>query len=338
MSERVPDPALHGSVRGPRAEAPVARATSRRRVTCLDLDRPTGIGGALELSGRAWDFEIDADRFPSVRETAALRAAVDYHRGRVLTGLETTPAVPELAGLVGESAISGFRGRLGAVVAGGAVRRDTPLVLLLDDVPLGTLISGHAVSAANELDPQSGTASTGYVPVGDQCAGYAERGALIATIGVRGRSPVADGPVAPRIDDAFGRLPGPLAPHSMRRRRRIDRWVADGAVHIDAMFRDTYGRADGVETVIHEYQLAVVADAETGVIREAVATPRVLPWFDCPGAVASAGRLVGMAVAEVEARVRREFRGVDTCTHLNDLLRSIADWPVSDGQVPVPGR
>lgn len=320
MSERVPDPALHGSVRAPRPDSPKVHPSSVRRVAYLDIDRPDGVGGTLVLGGRAWDFAIDADRRPSVREAVTLRASVDYHGGRTLSGIETSPAVPELAALVGHSAIAGFRGR----VADAAPRVSAPLALLLDDVPMGTLISGHAVSAARERDGDSVTASTGYVPVGDQCAGYSANGALITTIAVRGRSPVADGPAAPPVHDAFGRSPRPLAVHSMRRRRRIDRWVVDGAIHIDAMFRDTYGRADGVETVIHEYELTVIADEGTGVIREAVATPRVLPWFDCPGAVASAGRLVGMTLDRVEGTVRRELRGVDTCTHLNDLLRSIA--------------
>ncbi|WFR73110.1 DUF2889 domain-containing protein [Prescottella defluvii] len=305
MSERGPDPALHGSVREPRIDSPEVHPCSSRRVTCLDMDRPDGTGGTLELRGRAWDFEVDADRQPSVGEAVALRASVDYHRGRALTRIETSPVVPGLASLVGHSAIAGFRGR----VAEGAAGVSSPLTLLLDDVPMGTLISGHAVSAARESNGDDTTAGTGYVPVGDQCAGYSASGALIATIGVRGRSPVADGPAAPTLDDAFGRPPGPLAVHSMRRRRRIDRWTADGSVHIDAMFRDSYGRADGVETVIHEYELTVVADEGTGVIRAAVATPRVLPWFDCPGAVASAGRLVGMTLDRVEGWVRRELRG-----------------------------
>lgn len=320
MSERVPDPALHGSVRRPRPAAAPARPNSSRRVTCLDLHRPDGVGGDLEVHGRAWDFAVRGDGTGTVRESATLRASVDYHGGRTLTSITTSPTVPGLAAAVGSSAISGFRGRVGAT---GAVPRSAPLALLLDDLPLGTLISGHAVSAAREQGDESVTAGTGYIPVADQCAGYAEGGALITAIAVRGRGPVAQGPVAPPIDDAFGWTPEPLAVHSMRRRRRIDRWTEGAAVRIDAMFRDTYRGVDGIETVIHEYELVVVADATTGTIRAATATPRVLPWSDCPGAVASAGSLVGMTLDQVESRVRRELRGVRTCTHLNDLLRSI---------------
>lgn len=324
MSEHCPDPALHGHVRGPSADVPVARPNSVRLVSCLDLSRPDGAGGMLELGGRAWEFVIDSGAAVSVRATGTVDAVVDYHDGRTLTRIETSPDVPGLGSLVGASAIAGFRGRVGAVVAGTAAGVGAPLAQLLDDVPVGTLISGHAVSAARVSDPSAAAGGTGYVPVGDQCAGYVEGGALLTTIAVRGRGPVADGPVAPELDDAFGRVLPDLGVHAMRRRRRIDRWVEDGVLGIDAMFRDTYIRADGVETVIHEYGLAVSADIETGVIREAKATPRVLPWFDCPGAVDSAGRLVGTVLSDVEARVRRDFRGPETCTHLNDLLRSLA--------------
>ena len=112
----------------------------------------------------------------------------------------------------------------------------------------------------------------------------------------------------------------------MRRRRRIDVYEERaGRVGIDAMFRDTYVRSDGVETIIHEYTLDAVVDTETGVIVDARATPRVLPWQECPGAVASAARITGMTLQELHFRVRRELFGTSTCTHLNDLLRSVAD-------------
>ena len=55
------------------------------------------------------------------------------------------------------------------------------------------------------------------------------------------------------------------------------------------------------------------------------AEARVLPWMECPEAVASAARVVGMPVGELRHRVRRELVGVSTCTHLNDTLRSLDD-------------
>nr|WP_241666313.1 DUF2889 domain-containing protein [Mycobacterium marseillense] len=144
---------------------------------------------------------------------------------------------------------------------------------------------------------------------------------------------IVTGPEAPDLDhDKYQRDPwawhhvAALPRHAMRRRRRIDvHEERAGRVGIDAMFRDTYARTDGVETIIHEYTLDAVVDSETGVIVESRATPRVLPWQECPGAVASAERIVGMTLQELHFRVRRELFGTSTCTHLNDLLRSVAD-------------
>jgi hypothetical protein len=117
-----------------------------------------------------------------------------------------------------------------------------------------------------------------------------------------------------------------LPQHGMRRRRRIDVYEdGPGRIGIDAIFRDTYVRTDGVETIIHEYTLAAVVDADTRVIVESHATPRVLPWQECPGAVASAERIAGMTLSELHFRVRQELFGTSTCTHLNDLLRGVAD-------------
>ena len=55
------------------------------------------------------------------------------------------------------------------------------------------------------------------------------------------------------------------------------------------------------------------------------ATPRALPWPECPQAAASASRLVGQPVGELRDFVRQDLSGTTTCTHLNDLLRSLAD-------------
>ncbi len=299
---------------------PVAQPGSWRRLTRLDLLRPDGPAGDLVVRGRARDSTTGSDGRSGRCSDAELEATVDYHDGRRLLRLATSPALPELVDLVGSSAIAGFRGRAGLDAVAGF---SAPLAALLDDVPVGVLISGHAVSAARGPDSENVTVSSGYIPIADQCAGYAADGALMTSIAERGRSPVADGPAAPTLRGAPDWMSEPLAVHGMRRIRRIDRRITDGSVRIDAMFRDTYRRVDGAETVVHEYELTVVADATTGVVDRAVATPRVLPWSDCPGAVASAGRLAGTTLDRIDEQVRRDFRGVGTCTHLNDLLRSI---------------
>jgi hypothetical protein len=89
------------------------------------------------------------------------------------------------------------------------------------------------------------------------------------------------------------------------------------------MFRDTYVQADGTETVLHEYGLWAALDPLTLRIKALEATPRVLPWDECPMAAASASRLIGAPVADVRQLVRQSFSGTSTCTHLNDLLRSL---------------
>jgi hypothetical protein len=111
----------------------------------------------------------------------------------------------------------------------------------------------------------------------------------------------------------------------MRRRRRIDVALANDGIHVDAMFRDSYRGADGVETIVHEYSCTATVDAESLTVVDAEARPRVLPYVECPEAAASARRLAGLAVAELRLMVRREFTGISTCTHLNDLLRGLGD-------------
>jgi hypothetical protein len=110
----------------------------------------------------------------------------------------------------------------------------------------------------------------------------------------------------------------------MRRERRLD--VTLGApTTFDSHFRDYFTREDGTTTVIHEYELSGAIDTTRGVVIDAVARPRVLPWPECSGAVESARRLSGAAIDDLRDVVSRDFKGVTTCTHLNDQLRSLAD-------------
>ena len=39
----------------------------------------------------------------------------------------------------------------------------------------------------------------------------------------------------------------------------------------------------------------------------------------------AAAQITGMTLPQLHSRVRHELHGTGTCTHLNDLLRSVAD-------------
>jgi hypothetical protein len=78
------------------------------------------------------------------------------------------------------------------------------------------------------------------------------------------------------------------------------------------------------ESVVHEYGILAELDKDL-VVTSVVASPRVLPWEECPSAAASAFRIVGQRVSDLRNFVRESLMGTSTCTHLNDLIRSLDD-------------
>jgi hypothetical protein len=120
----------------------------------------------------------------------------------------------------------------------------------------------------------------------------------------------------------------------MRRARRIDVWREGGELRIDAMFRDSCWDPDGQEVAVHEYQLIAGADEAAGALTSMVATPRVLPYVECPLAARNATRLVGSPLRTLRTEVLERLRGTDCCTHLNDALRALAEVPVLAASLP----
>ena len=58
-----------------------------------------------------------------------------------------------------------------------------------------------------------------------------------------------------------------------------------------------------------------------------IADPRILPYAECPAAALNVQRLVGHAVDEFRQDVIETLPGILGCTHLNDVLRALADVP-----------
>lgn len=318
---------LHG-IHQPTIGNPARRPGSVRRTSSIDITRDEDSLDPVYLYGRARDLWTAADGSVAEVGAAELSATIELV-ARVVRHVEVVPPVAAVARLSGAPAMSGFRAAVDKAATELRAARDLRYTLL-DDVPVATLISGHALSASGVLGV---VAKSGYLPVADQCAGFAT-GGLLMTSFEAGDPVIVTGPKAPDLDHDSDRLAwhamAQLPPHGMRRRRRVDVFDAGkgSRVGIDAMFRDTYVRADEVETIIHEYTLKATVDSDTGVIVESHATPQVLPWQECPGAVASAERIAGMTLGELHFRVRQELFGTSTCTHLNDLLRSVADTEV----------
>lgn len=312
---------LHG-VHEPTTETPARKPNSVRRTSSIDMTRDEGSFDPVYLHGVARDLSTGPDGTATELGRAECQATVDMIP-RVVQHIETVPIIDAMSRLVGAPAMSGFRGAVDKVAPQLRQRRDL-LYTLLDDIPVATLISGHALSASGLL----GANKAGYLPVADRCAGFITGGLLMSSF-EEGDPAIVTGPVAPDVDDPDDPLSwhdmAPLQIHNMRRRRRIDVATADdGIVDVDAMFRDTYVRGDGQETIVHEYTLTASVDT-AGVIVKSEAVPRVLPWQECPGAVGSAVRIVGMTLSQLHSRVRNELIGTSTCTHLNDMLRGLAD-------------
>jgi hypothetical protein len=294
----------------------------------------------LTLAGRARDLVTPGHGEPVVVDEASFTMAIDYGHGQRIDSVSVSPAVPGVDTLVGRSAARGYRRELQRLaeeqrLVGRAIYQ------LLDDVPGAALVSGYSPQL-NQRDAGFGSrpaarsdeaVSEHMTSMAGVCAGWQTGGVVLTGILEGNGVPIVVGPDAPSLaldDDphAWHHPAGPIAHHGMRRARRIDVMPSpDGRAPatVDAMFRDSYVTDAGVETIVHEYTLEVEIDAGSGTVLRCAATPRALPFGQCPEAAGSAGRLVGQGLDDLRTRIRGEFVGATTCTHLNDMLRALAD-------------
>jgi len=300
----------------PLDRVPARRPGSLRRTSSVDM-----VGrddGTILLLGAAVDPHGAA---------ASCRAVVAADRG--LLSLEADPVIAGSDMLIGRPVGRGFRALVDSLCPPGTLAS-----VLLCELPVAALLSGYGSLYTGHYPSPIPDSFLDHLPV-DICAGWVASGSFMTQIRSSRDMPTPAGPVSPGdgtgdgIGDGIGDGGGtgaawhampPLEPGSMRRQRLIER---DGSA-VWAMFRDSYARPDGVVTVLHEYSVAATLTPGGQRVAACVATPRVLPWDECPGAASSAGRLVGRRVADLRALVKDELVGTSTCTHLNDLLASLS--------------
>lgn len=295
-----------------------------RRTTSLDLRHPLGPDGPVEIAGRGRDLHTDHRGDTQVVDSALVAL-------RVLDGtvdrLHTYPARPTAARLIGRPAVVGWRTGLWRMLRPD-VEGGTVLHQVLDDVPGAMIIGGftrrRAVAAEGRSVPQPGRRV-------DVCVGWSASSRAVRVLADTGNPPPPVTPPAPSLTE--GAEPhdwhtlATLPVWGMSRRRRIDVHRGDGGVDVDAMFRDSFVDGDGVERVLHEYGVQARLDPDELTVTTIIPDPRVLPHVECPVAVSSAQLLVGADSARLRESVSAQLFGPSTCTHLNDLIRSLADVP-----------
>ncbi len=298
----------------------------RRRTSTIDTHPEEGGGSRVDL--RARDAVVtDGGGIDALGEIRIRAHLID----RLIDGISSTPPDGRLDALRGAHVGPGFRSTLGRQLP-EEVRRASLLHLLLDDWVGAALVSGYATQYVAIVKGVEQNVPAGVADrMSGICAGFAPDASLIQYTRRHDVIPTGRGPVAPELDGLHE--VDPLHARGMRRFRRLDLWPAQtDRVGFDAHFRDSHMNDDLVETIVHEYTVAGTVDTTTRTIASVSAEVRVLPWQECPGAIGSAARIQGMALSELRDRVRREFVGTSTCTHLNDTLRAIADLDALIGE------
>jgi Protein of unknown function (DUF2889) len=325
--------------RDPLRSVPVLQLGVLRRTMHVDVGPAAAWsvkGRELELSGAARDVRGTDGPDPLVLSAASINARFDS--SRTLVSLTTEPESTWAQAMVGQRSGSGFRRFLEEATPKDG---DPSLVRqLLEDLPAAALISGYSsLRLARRLgaEPSSLTPPGVLDRMTDLCSGWRASGLAVVNVAASRGVPVQDTPPAPDLEreqpGAWHEIPV-LEADWMRRRRFVDvnfddRGSGDSARPVSAqmwaMFRDTVGESDGSESVLHEYAITGRLDwTDDGVRLTTVkADPKVLPFVECPAAAAEVVALEGQLLRDLPRSVPEVLFGVASCTHLNDLLRSI---------------
>ncbi len=316
--------------RSPIGPAPLRRPGSIRRTSSIDSSWPEGFGKAVLMQGHARDIWTPLEGGAPV-VLAEDRYTILASPERVILSIAITPDRPEAQQLVGIRAGGQSRAALTEIMAKDR-SAGTPLFLILDDFAGASLVAGwvwsqwmddwsiqlQAAAANSKLDRRMSMEGV--------CTGFAPgSSALAPDMGeISGRSDtVVPSLIHPEDPDGWHTL-AVQEGVGMRRARRIDVWREGDELTVDVGFQDSGTQRNGPDRVaIHEYH--VRAATTDGALTDIKIDPRILPFQECPGAAASAQRMLGTPLAELRGKVLEILPGTLGCTHLNDVLRSMAE-------------
>lgn len=332
-------PAQFSWSRNPIGPAPLRRPGSVRRTSTIDTDWPDGYGEPMRMRGHARDMSTPVGGGAPVVLAEDSYTLMASPRREILS-IEILPDRSHAQELVGIRAGGESRAALTRIMADERIA-GTPLYLILDDYAGASLVAGWVWSnwvddwaALMEKTGARKTSGRGGNMEG-VCTGFSPGSSALApeggAIGGQSRTRV---PSLVNPDDPAGWHELNVQEGvGMRRARRIDVWADGDSWVMDIGFQDSGTAPDGGERIaIHEYH--VTARAVGGVLVDLVCDPRILPFRECPGAVAHAQRMLGKPLVEMRVAVLETLPGTLGCTHLNDVLRAMAEVPMMMARVP----
>lgn len=318
----------------PAGAVPMRRRNSIRRSSTISTTWPDGAGNPMLMIGQARDLVTGAEGTEAVVQAEGSFTILASPRREILS-ISSTPEIPALQKLVGQRAGGNLRMLLASTVPREKAA-GTPLYLILDDFSGASLVAHWAWSrwmadyaeAERETGARAAKGKRGTME--GVCIGFKPGSSALNPDGSNNESLQGSTPVPSMVNPA-----DPLGWHSiveqtgvgMRRARWIDVWVEDGKIQMDLGFQDSATDPQCGRVAVHEYLATATADLESFELLSLTVDPRILPYQECFGAVPLAQRVRGTFLHELRLKVLQILPGTLGCTHLNDVLRSVAEVP-----------
>lgn len=335
-----PLPYYPAAPRSPHGHSPLRRPGSIRRTMSVDVDWPDDDPVAARFQGRARDIVTPADGgAPIVLASDAIEGR--FADRRTIASVDSLPSREDVRSLSGERAGSNLRHAIDRVLHAERVS-GAPLYLLLDDLAGASLVCmwGWARWHPNYMAEQreQNAESFNIASMEGVCIGFRPGSTALLHPPGQGAPNSAHVLPLPNPEDPEGWHDFPAGQGggaNFRRARLIDIWREDGLIRVESLFQDSCSLPDtDMREAIHEYRLQATADAATGELLSLEASPGTLPHAECPAAMVNLGILIGTPMIELRETVLDRLKRTAGCTHLNDMVRSLAEAPVLVGHLP----
>ena len=288
-----------------------------RRTWNVDISFPEGLSGPTLADVRGRDLLTDANGASEIVDELHVSIEIDPTTATIV-GLDSRQAYAALDVLVGICLRGGFGRQLAERLPHDATDHSLSFSAL-EGLGGAYLVSGYS-HLRSGLIPQTREIAEAAADIqADVCIGWAREGSLIENIRIHGRTPIPIGPRAPDIAvDAISwhEMSG-LAPGTVRRRRRIDVFVAQepaDRMHVQQHFRDSYAGVGNARPSCTSTSSTPCSTAVRNCSRS-TSMRGALPWNACPGALAGRAatrRRRELRYPEAGAKRTREHDGVHT--------------------------